>query len=515
MREREAAAPAPMAAAVPAVPAVTSLRINALSVCAFRAFPHEVTINFQGKNLIVYGENGSGKTSIFQALRHFFSKTAPNFETVRNVFNGNADTEFKISVAFNDGTPAVEWIKAKHPGSAWTGSDPRVVETALRKSVLDYRALLDTNYIHGDNRPNLFDIVVGRILHDFPIIVEGGASTTIGELWNKTKRSAPSNYNYPLDPITENCAAFNKGLRSALDALQPHLTGLLTELIGNAVTVDSMTFSGVTYNHAWFKRDRIIRGQTLFPEVAFGAHGVQIPQNFLNEARLSAFAVAIYLAGRLACVPTDGTNRLKLLVLDDVLVGLDHDNRMPVLRLLQKYFADWQIVILTHDRVWFDMAKDFFRSGADWEWLEVKADGDNGKATPTLKQHNGDVVADAIADANVVKVTSTESAANSARRAFEGCIRRFAQKRKLKLPFKIDPKDVTTDVFLDAIDSWAGDKTARAPIKPIIADLRAMRTGVLNPQSHDGAPNPSTAEVDAALTRIEELRAAISNNAFN
>lgn len=276
-----------------------------------------------------------------------------------------------------------------------------------------------------------------------------------------------------------------------------------------------MTFSGVTYSHAWFKRDRIIKGQTLFPEVAFGTHGVQIPQNFLNEARLSALALAIYLAGRLACVPTDGTNRLKLLVLDDVLIGLDHDNRMPVLRLLQNYFSDWQIVVLTHDRVWFDMAKDFFRSGADWEWVEVKADGNNGKATPTLKQHNGDVVADALADATALKATSTAAAANSARRAFEGCLRRFAQKRNLKLPFKIDPKAINTDTFLDAINGWADAKTTRASLKPIIASLWAMRTGVLNPQSHDGAPNPSTAEVDAAITQITALQAAISNNAYN
>src|SRR5215813_5970014 len=33
----------------------------------------------------------------------------------------------------------------------------------------------------------------------------------------------------------------------------------------------------------------------------------------------------------------------KLLVLDDVLIGLDMANRMPVLDILRQYFADWQI----------------------------------------------------------------------------------------------------------------------------------------------------------------------------
>lgn len=505
--------PAPAVVVAPAVP--NALRINTLSICAFRAFPHEVGITLNANNLIVYGENGSGKTSIFQALRHFFAKEVPEFGTVRNAFNENADADFKIRVTFNDNTPPVDWVRGSHPGSIATGSDPRIVETALRKSVLDYRALLDTNYLHGDNRPNLFDIVVERILHDYPVAVEGGTSTTIGQLWNKTKRSIPSNYNFSLDPVTQNCAAFSIALRGALDALQPHLTTLLEALIGQAVSIDSLIFSGVTYNHAWFKRDRKILGRSLYPEVTFGAHDVQVPQNFLNEARLSALALAIYLAGRLACVPTDGTNRLKLLVLDDVLIGLDHDNRMPVLQLLQQHFSDWQIVILTHDRVWFDMAKDFFNAGGNWKWLEVKADGDNGKATPTLKQHQVDVVANAIEEANTLKAVSTPSAANSARRAFEGCIRRFAEKRNLRLRFRVNPKDVNTDAFLDAIDAWADEKTSRTALKAAIADLRAMRTGVLNPQSHDGAPNPSTAEIDATLARIRELRAATSNAAFN
>lgn len=508
--------PAPVAAVAAVAPAVSNiLRINTLSICAFRAFPHEVGITLNAKSLIVYGENGSGKTSIFQALRHFFAKEAPEFGTVRNAFNDNADADFKIRVTFNDNTPPVDWVRGSHPGSIATGSDPRIVETALRKSVLDYRALLDTNYIHGDNRPNLFDIVVGRILHDFPVAVEGGTSTTIGQLWNKTKRSIPSNYNYSLDPVTQNCAAFSIALRGALDALQPHLTTLLETLIGQAVSIDSLIFSGVTYNHAWFKRDRKILGRSLYPEVAFGAHDVQVPQNFLNEARLSALALAIYLAGRLACVPTDGTNRLKLLVLDDVLIGLDHDNRMPVLQLLQQYFGDWQIVILTHDRVWFDMAKELFNAGGNWNWLEVKADGNNGMATPTLKKLNGDIISEAIADANALKAVSTPAAANSARRAFEGCIRRFAQKRNLKLGFNVDPKAVKTNALLDAMDGWADGKPSRTVLKPVIADLRAMRTGVLNPQSHDGAPNPSTVEIEATLARIEELRVAISNRDFN
>jgi energy-coupling factor transporter ATP-binding protein EcfA2 len=499
----------PIAVAVAADP----LRITSLSLCDFRAFPHPVTINLAAKNMLVYGENGAGKSTIFQAFRHFFATQTPPISAVKNVFSNRPDTDFRVEVTFNDGSPAVAWSKTRHPARL-PNTDARVVETALRKSCLDYRALLDTNYIHGSKRPNLFDISVSLLLADFPVPTAGGAFRTIGELWADIDRAKPWKHSSTLEPVQKACVAFNEGFRLALEALHPRLLKLVQTTLGAAVVVKPFQFGGVTYHHGWWKRDRIVTGCELFPDITFNGVDLPTPQTFLNEARLSAFALAMYLGGRLACVPTGG-DRLKLLVLDDVLIGLDHDNRMPVLQVLQSYFSDWQVVILTHDRVWFEMAKDFFKSGAKWEWLEVKADGQNGKATPTLKKHQGDVITEAIADANLLKTLNTAAAANSARRAFEGCIRRFAEKRHLKLGFKMDPKDLSTDTFLDGIDVWIDTKPSRSALKAVVAALRAMRTGVLNPQSHDAAPNPSTPEIEQALSRIEELRLAMTNNAYN
>lgn len=496
-----------------AAAAANPLRINSLQLCDFRAFPHPVTLTLAANNMLVYGENGAGKSSIFQAFRHFFTTQAPSISTVKNAFSGRPDTDFRVEVTFNDGSPSVQWTKTRHPARI-PNTDARVVETALRKSCLDYRALLDTNYIHGTKRPNLFDISVSLLLADFPVPTAGGSFKTISELWADIDRAKPWKHGSALEPIQRACVAFNEGFRLALEALHPRLVELVQTTLGAAVEVKPFQFGGVTYQHSWWKRDRIFKGCELFPDIVFNGKELSTPQTFLNEARLSAFALAMYLGGRLSCVPTGG-DRLKLLVLDDVLIGLDHDNRMPVLQVLQNYFSDWQVVILTHDRVWFEMAKDFFKFGHKWEWLEVKADGQNGKATPTLKVHDGDVISQAIADANILKTINTAAAANSARRAFEGCIRRFAEKRRLKLGFKMDPKDLSTDIFLDGIDEWIDAKPARTALKAVVAALRAMRTGVLNPQSHDGAPNPSTPEIEQALSRIEELKAAMSNTAYN
>jgi recombinational DNA repair ATPase RecF len=45
------------------------LKIDSLSLRAYRAFSAEIEIPVHGRNLVVYGENGAGKSSIYKALR--------------------------------------------------------------------------------------------------------------------------------------------------------------------------------------------------------------------------------------------------------------------------------------------------------------------------------------------------------------------------------------------------------------------------------------------------------------
>lgn len=489
------------------------LRINTLSLCDFRAFPNLVTFDLAAKNMLVYGENGAGKSSVFEALRNFFAMRPIDVSSVKNVFSGRPAADFKVEVTFDDGIPCVPWSAVRHP-TRLTGADARVAETALRKSCLDYRALLDTNYIHGAKRPNLFEISVGTLLADFPVATEGGGVKTIGQLWADIERAKPWNFNASLEPVQKACVAFNEAFRLALDALHPHLVALANTMLGASIEVRPFTFGGVTYQHEWLKRDRIVRGRELFPNIAFNGHGLQTPQTFLNEARLSAFALAMYLGGRLACVP-EGGNRLKLLVLDDVLIGLDHDNRIPVLHLLAQHFPDWQIVILTHDRVWFDMARQFHDGSNAWTWVEIYADGDGGRATPSIKKPNGDIVIAALDEcAAQIAANSIPSAATSARRAFEWALKRFCEKRRVQVAFTMNQKDNDSEVLMNAITAWAalpGNNRA-ARMTPILANLRLYRAGVLNPQTHANAPNPSRQEVEGAVNAVRSLESARTDN---
>lgn len=89
-------------------------------------------------------------------------------------------------------------------------------------------------------------------------------------------------------------------------------------------------------------------------------------KEILNEARLSAFASCIYLAA-VKTMPQELD--YKILFLDDIFIGLDMGNRLPLLRIIRDEFADYQVFITTYDRSWFEMAK--FHLGSSWHNVEL------------------------------------------------------------------------------------------------------------------------------------------------
>jgi len=135
------------------------LRIEILSLRAYRAFSAELEIPVHGRNLIVYGENGAGKSSIYKALRDLFARR-PRRDALKSNAHVHALDPLltpRVNVTFNDGRPSLEWTETRHPGLPT--ADPRVALAALRSSFLDYHALLETNAFHGQHRPNLFPLI--------------------------------------------------------------------------------------------------------------------------------------------------------------------------------------------------------------------------------------------------------------------------------------------------------------------------------------------------------------------
>jgi len=554
-------------------PAITPPRIKSFTLCDFRAFagPEPVTFNLDGKNLLIYGENGAGKSSVFHALDEFFTLPSPlaNNETRRRRLASLANrftqkirckvhSDFwdeqavrqpagseidvrecigldalksgaleevsryntaAVEVTFTDGTASSRWDETSHPIDTATGGQQLVVNAAYRKAILDYRSLLDTNYRHGNGAVNLFDVCINVLLRDYPVLHDG-REYRLFDLWmalirllDVEARGRTKLGSTEKPKVLALLPSINQGIRDAIAAVQPKINPLLKDLGWDDILITSLDFAGVTY------RDRPttpplqrIETKKIGVTLTFLGQPIDRPQTFLNEARLSALALAIYFAGRQVCAATLQADTPRLIVLDDVLIGLDQSNRMPVLRMLDQHFSDWQTILLTHDRVWYEMARFHLADKTSWTTVEMFEEKQpDGSPRPILRLSNADAIAANIATARKFHgMHEYAAAAVHARVAFELSLKKLCERKAIPVRFKSDPRQLSSDEVLTAIEAWLGDpsRTAmKALVDPAIVSLKLWRKVVLNPFSHSTPVSLTAVEVIGGIDAVEKLHA--------
>lgn len=516
------------------------MKIKTFSLTDFRAFPGPAPAIFEldGKNLLVYGENGSGKSSLFHALQGFFNPVSSgDIAKHKNVFTGPAGGVCEVRVEFDDGTT-----------SSWTGTTVVTVPmqkasdvqgARLRAAVLDYRSILDTNYANtliGERMKtaegtyrytaptagvNLFSVAVNTLLAGFRVANPSGSGvsqTTIGNLWTGVQSRVfllPSSNKGILAPLENARVAFNAGMNAALQAINPLLQRLLNDLGHADLELMPLTFGGLTPNCERLRAKRYFEGQVLSLNVRFRTHPTAAPHSFLNEARLSALGLAIYLASRLAMVPQTTPDTLKLLVLDDVLIGLDQANRIPVLDVLEKHFRDWQIVLLTHDRLWFETARARAKLNGGWNVIELFANAEaDAIYRPTIAQRERDVIEDYLNRATVHLGNSDwRAAAVYARSAFEMWLKVQCAVQSVPIQFSLEPRKLDSNVYFSAIEKWADNNHAKPAYDGVLKVLALYRDTVFNPGSHSYPTAMSGGEQRAAIAAMRFVNGATKHGA--
>lgn len=352
---------------------IVSLKINN---CRAYCDNYDALTLPNGENVLIYGENGSGKSSLYKAMNNYFTKSkTPALPFVKNRYLDHLDGEIKLTFSEFANSPfqIVSGTEEEYVfGSVVSDNHIQFIQTAsLVKGFLDYTDLLKV-YLHKEERPNLFDLIVLSLLGNHIPIASGG-NFQFRHQWEQLQKnlieySYTRNDRFHKNGITE-LPIYETHLRSTLDLVFLELNRLLRVYFSDLALQLNYILLPLVFNYG----NKWEWNTTSDLRLDIIKDGVSITgdySDFLNEARLSAIAICLYLASLLKN-PTSVD--LKILFLDDVFIGLDAGNRIPILNILRTEFSSYQIFISTYDRHWFELAKRQFEVYNDnsWSTLEI------------------------------------------------------------------------------------------------------------------------------------------------
>lgn len=380
----------------------------------YRAFAEEVVFTIpEGKHLLVYGENGSGKSSLFRGVKEFLKNLSIK-DKIKYVPHIWEDAKARIDTGYvrilTDDKTTHFWNQGDGGSYNW---EPAMVATSKYSGFLSYEDLLPiyapSQLDKIEEARRLFDLIVKVLLAHYQvpdtrflggtsefldlyydiqermILQEERSTEDLLEALEEYKRDEDIDAEYESEEELLKEVSKDAEETSTDDVFTSiDFTGELMQLqIAIKEAKDKIVETANEYLKTYFKSkvtfglsdlnlrvikkdsDDVIEYVDAFAAFGIGLHGTRIPnyKDTLNEARLSSFALCFMLAAIKILPASEGESRV--LFLDDIFTGLDMNNRLPLLRLIKEEFmeaevAPFQVGIATHDRRWYELAKSWF-----------------------------------------------------------------------------------------------------------------------------------------------------------
>jgi hypothetical protein len=253
--------------------------------------------------------------------------------------------------------------------------------------------LLGVHNAKVNEKLDVFNLVVAGVLKHFKSELITG-QFELGELYLNTVTESKKTIGKGKDfyfarqkiaSVTHKANQFNSAFRKLfekpeegetnVDYLAPEVNYFLSKIYPDL---------SIEFKRQTFRIDNRgnLSGGKLFIDIIQDDNSIdsKSPHFSLNEAKLSAIAISIFLGAikrQSIYSPV-----LKPLFLDDILIGLDNENRLKLLNLLKesdipaedKVFRNFQIFITTYDRHWYEVARISLKG---WKFIEFYK-SDNG-----------------------------------------------------------------------------------------------------------------------------------------
>ncbi len=434
------------------------IRIDKIELHNFRFFIDEEEHNsfeLNGHNMLVYGENGSGKSSLYKAFELLAKPSIPEEEFTKHINIFKQDDTY-LEFDFSNS----ETLRIDSDHLSLEDDYGFVEKLSISKPILDYKHLLNVSYSQNaqEEEKNLFTFFK-NILEEYPI----------GENEKKLKDLEDEEHFEHFERIIQE--ELFDDINLFLEKFQQNFK----------ITSISLSVFGKAYLQIeYFNKD--------ISDYRFHL--------FLNEARLSALAISIYFAIIKKQFALLGENSLKVLVLDDLLISLDMNNRLNLIEILKTEFSDFQIFFFTHDKGFFEILKDKM----SWRAYEIYVDEhEEGFEIPFVKKSNS--LIEQAKDQKRQK--NYDCSANLLRQYTEKLLCRFLPVDKL---VNKNCKQLDLNGLLQNAISFENSKEDKNQIIiRILENLKTYRNTVLNPASHYDDVNIYKNELAKIIGELNEL----------
>lgn len=382
-----------------------SWKLDVLKIKNFKFFNKEFSIELDGKNLLVYGENGSGKSSIsmavFTLLESCKKKTEEikkyfipqSRENLRNVYSDTGDFSY-IKAIFKEYDVPTPRDNKEYQISDTINNTNNLTDLFFRKTVsssdiFSYRSVSELVYLHNSKEIDLFEYFKRDLFRfielDNPINPDGSeqlfGSEPASDWWKKIEDiEIPLNAGGNLDTGTEEY----QYLRVLKTAFKARMTNYLAEIqsFANDLLHDNFELPNVSL---LLDIEEIVidqqTGKAIPPRISLVAKEKNPCENtkettishlgtYFNEAKLSRIGIAL----RFAITRKNyagNRNSASILCIDDLMISLDMGNRLPVLRFLLDQSQSWQILLFTHDRALYETLRQQITSRGEFgKWVQ-------------------------------------------------------------------------------------------------------------------------------------------------
>jgi hypothetical protein len=464
---------------------VVNNTIKSISISNFKFFRDE-TIELKNKNALIYGENGTGKSSLYYAL---YSKIN-NKVNISEFKNRDAqdNEEFKVDITLDNGNLFDNTLSTQ--------------SYFISHSIL-HKTLQEKNF---------FETLIKIYISNFSLLmkdIDSSLKYINDNLQDKSKKEELIVKRMKLD----------EDLQNLIEKLTIE-TNSIFEQIEESISI-SFDFEVSNLDFTSSLNEVVFSN----PKVFLKINEIKDKHQHFNEAVLKIVSISIYLVLINIEDKLYTENRLKLLVLDDLLLSIDMGNRLLISKYVYEKYLDFQKIILTHNIYFYSFYETMIRhynEEGNWNKFELykskiseniyeakicsKNDEYLVKATKELTQNNLD------------------SAGNYLRKELEKIVRniinylqigKIGQLEDLLKSIKsndkyfIDTQKIIRENLTNNTFSVPNDKTIDTIyLNSILGSNHFIKDIVLNKLSHSCSTHEDIyrSELEIAKTEIEKLK---------